>query len=861
MEGWATALGLLDDVAATLECFSPALFDAPLAQLAAELAPAGKGGVTALRMRLTSKTYRSARSFALSLSKAGKLKPRDLHARVLAAGTQVAKWTKVRADEGLPRLPADLAGTTGAYDQLGLELRALGAWVGSTALPTLNVQRLDGELRRLLTDTATLFKLPELSRLRNRLSGFGLQPLIAEMSTRNFTVDQALACLNHVWLSSVLAAISLKDPRLGGFDGQVHGRTVEEFQVSDRAHIESATLRVMRAVAEHATQTRDKYPTESDVIEKQARLKRGHLPVRQLFQAAPNVLGALKPCWAMSPLVVSQLLPAQRCFDVVIFDEASQVTPADAVGALMRASQVVVAGDPHQLPPTSFFATSGGGEDDEEAEDNPTDGALIRNMESILDVMGVILPPPKGTRTLGWHYRSKDERLIAFSNAQPTLYDWSLTTFPGIIGSESLTHEFVPFRPGQTGQEDSVSDEVLRVVELVSRHARTRPGESLGVIAMGIKHANRIEEGLRRKRFQDAALDAFLDGRASSQARKEPTFVKNLERVQGDERDAIILSVGYGKNVDGRMLYRFGPINNQGGERRLNVAITRARSRMTVVSSFSSADMDPTKLRSEGAKMLGGYLAFAESGGADLGSVAKDKPALNPFERDVEAQLTKAGIPLIAQYGASGYWIDYAAQHPTKPGRMVLAIECDGASYHSSATARDRDRLRQEHLERLGWTFHRIWSQDWFFHRDVEVTRAVASYQAAVVAADTKVDRPHEPILTGPNTDQEDTLAEKAHPQGPCPVSLGRTAITDYSSQELARLVTWIESDTLLRTEEELLDETVRVLGFRRKGSRVVAAVEAAIADSRNPKPQVLRAIPPVPAGKPPHPQARRGWR
>src|ERR1035438_6425102 len=236
-------------------------------------------------------------------------------------------------------------------------------------------------------------------------------------------------------------------------------------------------------------------------------------------------------------------------------------------------------------------------------------------MESILDVMGALLPPPKGTRTLSWHYRSKDERLIAFSNAQPNLYDWALTTFPGIDAVGCLSHVLVPFVPGRVDQTDSVSDEVTAVVRLVSEHAKSRPDQSLGVIAMGIKHANRIDEGLRRARKNDEALDAFLGGAASAQSAKEPFFIKNLERVQGDERDAIILTVGYGKSPDGRMIYRFGPINNEGGERRLNVAITRARASMTVVSSFSAVDLDPSKLRSEGAQMLGRYLSYAESGG------------------------------------------------------------------------------------------------------------------------------------------------------------------------------------------------------------------------------------------------------
>jgi very-short-patch-repair endonuclease len=535
----------------------------------------------------------------------------------------------------------------------------------------------------------------------------------------------------------------------------------------------------------------------------------------------------------MSPLVVAQLLPAERCFDVVIFDEASQVTPADAIGAIMRAGQVIVAGDPHQLPPTSFFLSSGSGEDDDEPGTPGMPGGT-KNMESVLDVMGALLPPPKGTRTLRWHYRSRDERLIAVSNAQPDLYNWSLTTFPGIAGGQCLSHVLVPFRVGRVGQEDSVSDEVAQVTELVSRHARTQPEVSLGVIAMGIKHANRISEAIRQARATDEHLDAFLDGTASAHAGKEPFFVKNLERVQGDERDAIILTIGYGKKPDGRMLYRFGPVNNDGGERRLNVAVPRARARMTVVSSFSAADMDPARLRSQGAQLLSRYLAYAESGGSDLGNAAKTKPELNPFERDVAAQLQAAGIPLIAQYGCSGYWIDFAAQHPARPGQMVLAIECDGATYHSSATARDRDRLRQEHLERLGWTFHRIWSQEWFYHRETEIDRAVAAYHAAVSAAGQGHGRAAA-LRTASATTAAFPDAAAGRRTGGCPIRTHRGPIDEYSQAELVTVIRWIESDTLCRTEDELLTETLQTLGFTRRGAKIVAAISDAIALARTP--------------------------
>ena len=359
----------------------------------------------------------------------------------------------------------------------------------------------------------------------------------------------------------------------------------------------------------------------------------------------------------MSPLIVSQLLPSEQCFDVVIFDEASQIPPADAASSLMRAPQAVVAGDPKQLPPTTFFMSSDAEEDiDGDGSDDVTHAgadpaaaanlasaranALVADIESVLNVMSVLLPVPHGTRELRWHYRSLDERLITFSNAQRYLYDWSLVTFPGALAGNCISHAYVPFQIGQQGQSSSVSDEVDHVVQLVLEHAEQHSSESLGVITMGIKHANRIEEVLRQARTKRPDLIEFF-----AEDRYEPFFIKNLERVQGDERDAIILSIGYGMAADGRMRYHFGPINREGGERRLNVAVTRARRRLTLVSSFSSASMDSDVLgrlsNPIGPTMLRDYLRYAESAGSDLSDPRREKPPLNPFERDVQRHLEK----------------------------------------------------------------------------------------------------------------------------------------------------------------------------------------------------------------------------
>jgi very-short-patch-repair endonuclease len=449
---------------------------------------------------------------------------------------------------------------------------------------------------------------------------------------------------------------------------------------------------------------------------------------------------------------------------------------------------------------------------------------------------------------LQWHYRSRDERLIAFSNAY--IYDKMLTTFPGIGGDRCLSHLEVEWEPGS--DTNSPSAEVRRAVDLILEHAATRPDESLGVIAMGIKHANRIDEALRQRLLERPDLGDFF-----AEDVEEPFFVKNLERVQGDERDAIILTIGYGKNERGQMVYRFGPLLTEGGERRLNVAVTRAKRRLTLVTSFSSGDLDPDHLNSQGMRLLRNYLIYAESGGANLGEQALAIPALNPFEVDVRDTLMREGLRLTPQYGASGYRIDFAVHHPDYPGRFILAIECDGASFHSAETARDRDRLRQEQLERIGWRFHRIWSSEWFHNKKAAVEKVIAAYQAAISdGALTQLrtrDGRRQEILDGASssipgaktdTDEQprqrvDSAASPARAtehisrRSPRPNVPRGWKIHEYWRHQLVEIVKWIESDDLLRTEDEVIDEAMRELGFRRRGANIVATLRWAVREAR----------------------------
>jgi very-short-patch-repair endonuclease len=796
----------------TLEVFSEEIFKVPLQDICTALAPSSRGGLAALGASIGSSEYRRARKSVKKLLRQRQDRKQTLSG-AQGALDQMELWGRLCEGQSWPALPANLDAVSQTVGQLLLELDHLSKYVPEHSLRDSPLVQLDPLLSRLLADQPTLAKLPEVFRLEQSLVAAGLGELVVELKNRQLSSDLCRLALRHVWLSSILERVRLEDPMIGTFDGNQINQTIAEYQQLDVRHIKTTPDRVRRGWAERVFDARSRLKDEESLIRKQAGLKRRLMPFRSLVTSSLNLLLELKPCWAMSPLVVSQVLPAKRLFDVVIFDEASQVRPADAVPAIARGERVVLAGDKQQLPPSAFFLSSG--EEEEEMEEEvPPELAATSGFESILENLDMLVP----FRMLTWHYRSHDERLIAFSNAN--FYDHGLTTFPGAVDFEPVKHVAVPFAPGRVGKEESVSAEVDRVVRLILTHARDTPDETLGVIAMGIKHANRIEEELRRRLGEEEDLDEFF-----AETNEERFFVKNLERVQGDERDAIILSVGYGKSPEGKMLYRFGPINVEGGQRRLNVAVTRARRRMTTVSSFSCDDMDPDRLRAEGARILRAYLRYAESGATNFGEHAMVKPVLNAFEVDVRDTLSRHGVPVTAQLGVSGYWIDFAAKHPTREGKYVLAIECDGATYHSSETARDRDRLRQEQLQRLGWRFHRIWSTDWFSNKEAAVEGVLEAYKRAVEQSDSALTNYRPPSTELPS---RTSPSRSARP----PVRRGRK-IDEYTQHQLVSLVHWIDSDTLLRTDEEVLREVMDELGFKRRGTKIVDEISRAVRTAR----------------------------
>ena len=713
-----------------------------------------------------------------------------------------------------------------AVEALVKGLGALDRMAGLERLDEVPHTDLDEALERMASGRTTVANLPRIRELEASFERAGIGSMVEQIG-KDIGPENAVRTVEHAWLWKVLDDLEFDDRRIASFDGRAHSRHREEYAELDRRHLDSTPLRVRRLAAEAIIATMNAHPEETSLIRREAAKRRRHLSVRQLFAQAPHVLSTLRPCWTMSPILASEMIPAERrLFDVVVFDEASQIPPAEAIGSLARAPQAVVAGDSRQLPPTSFFGQSA---DDGEVEDDDSHLSLTADIESLLDVSGVLLRD----KMLQWHYRSRDDRLIAFSNAH--IYGGSLTAFPGAIVDPPVTHCLIPFRPitGGTGTRSN-PDEVEKVVELVLEHAQEVPDESLGVIAFGQHHADNIDNVLMRRlsEMNDPSLDDFF-----SESNEERFFVKNIERVQGDERDAIILSVGYHKDANGNLPYRFGPILQEGGERRLNVAVTRARSRLTLVSSFSHRDMDPGRSSARGVELLRQYLEYAASGGQVLGSNVSDIP-LNPFELSILDGLERRGIPVTPQYGVSGYRIDFACAHPEEPGRMVLAIEADGASYHSAPTARDRDRLRQQVLEAKGWRFHRIWSTEWFRNRELELDKAEQAWKQAVEVSErdelpADVVSPRD-AKSDPEVQSDPQPQRDPRPPVPRRGMGGYNSITDYSHYQLVSLVRWIESDTLLRTDEDVMREMIDELGFRRSGSRIRAAIDSAIRDARN---------------------------
>ena len=533
----------------------------------------------------------------------------------------------------------------------------------------------------------------------------GLATLASALQAGDITPTQASTAFDVNYARWWLAAAVDEDEVLKRFVSAEHESRIDDFRALDEAYT-AITRQWIRARLCADLPLLDS-PLRSGVwgvLRREITKKTRHLPLRQLLQEVPSAVLRLTPCLLMSPLSIAQYLsPDARGFDLVVFDEASQIPVWDAIGAMARGRQVVMVGDPKQLPPTNFFDRAA---DSSEGDSEDVEGDL----ESILDeCLGASLP----TRHLAWHYRSRHESLIAFSNHR--YYDGGLVTFPSpVTDDRAVSFHHVQGQYEKGGARINQPEARALVADLVARLKSPgfrASGLTIGVVTFNTEQQRLIEDLLDAERRKDPGLEPWF-----SQVELEPLFVKNLESVQGDERDIMYFSITYGPDLAGVVSMNFGPLNRDGGERRLNVAVTRARQELRVFASLRGEQMDLSRTKAAGVRDLKHFLEFAEHGPRALAEAHRGSQGDfdSPFEAGVAAALQRKGWQVHTQIGASAFRIDLGVVHPDHAGRYLAGVECDGATYHRSATARDRDKLREQVLRGLGWQILRVWSTDWW---------------------------------------------------------------------------------------------------------------------------------------------------
>jgi very-short-patch-repair endonuclease len=707
----------------------------------------------------------------------------------------------------------------------------------------------------------------------------GLSPLVDAVEDGAVTGDEIAGAFDFAYARWVAETIVNDDEVLSGFLAEKHEAAIEAFVAADKRIGELAKQIVKARIgAAVPTQTNFGRDPEWGTLAREINKKARHMPLRQLFGRIPNVMTQLAPCVMMSPLSIAQYLPADaKPFDVVIFDEASQIPVWDAIGAIARGTQVIVVGDPEQLPPTSVGQRGVDDEDD--------DGSTVQSQQSILDeCLASNIPSMR----LSWHYRSRHESLIAFSNAK--YYRGELMTFPSPVTRDTAVR-YVHVEGGiyERGGAKVNRKEAEAVVAEVVKRMKTST-QSIGVVTFNGDQQRLIENMLDQARRSDPALETHFDKNQT----REPILVKNIENVQGDERDVIIFSVAVGPDKAGRITAQISSLNGEGGHRRLNVAVTRARNELLVFATLRPEQIDLGRTSAKGVVDFKHFLEFAEHGARAIAEAFSPtgRATESPFEDAVMRALEDKGWEIHPQVGVSFFRVDLGVVHPDFPGRYLAGVECDGATYHRSATARDRDRLREMVLNGLGWKIRRIWSTEWWMDAaaatdriharltaDLDADRASrvagqtpeiptaavdeeAMAPSASPSADPAPARPPTAILTEPPVmppepanDPEPIEEPKVYARGPDPIDANTVAVPSYAKADPSIVVVPDRErfydvgyrsdlramiDHVVAVEgpvyfDILVDRIARAHGFQRSGETVQKIIRAALGRSRFP--------------------------
>ena len=514
-----------------------------------------------------------------------------------------------------------------------------------------------------------------------------------------------------VYLRSIYRAIILsvieKEPVLNGFTGIGFNEKIAQFKKMDQEFMDLTKEEMFYKLTHQL-------PTSNDSVEVSRELNllrraissngRG-LSIRTLFEQIPNVLTRLCPCMLMSPISAAQYLKAENdLFDIVIFDEASQLPTCKAVGVLARGKNAVIVGDPNQMPPTSFFAGNTVDEDNLDIED----------LDSILDDCLALGMP---SAYLHWHYRSRHESLIAFSNQE--FYENSMFTFPSVNDRErrvSLVKVDGFFDRGKGRVNETEARTIVAEIRRRYKDPELKD-QTVGVVTFNISQQTLIEDLLQEEYQKDAAFDKWAN------VGEEPLFVKNLENVQGDERDVILFSIAFGPDAEGRLSLNFGPLNKEGGWKRLNVAVSRARTEMVVFTAMTADMIDLKRTKSKGVEALKDFLEFAQKGRLQGDYMENRMEKAQGIMAHICQAVTAGGYQYQRAVGHSKFKVDIAVINPYNPEEYLMGIILDGESYRQSQNTKDREVAQVSVLSGLGWELHRIWTMDWWDNREKELAK------------------------------------------------------------------------------------------------------------------------------------------
>ena len=706
---------------------------------------------------------------------------------------------------------------------------------GATNLARIPLADFGERLAQWVAEPNALLDWTSYHATREQARAAGMAVLVQQLENESIAQGALPAIFERAYYEALLRQATQAHPELVAFNGDQHSQKVRQFRALDLERIELAR-------AQSALSHYEQVPRSASgmgplgVLNGEIARKRGHMPLRKLFKLAGEAVQAIKPVFMMSPLSVAQFLePAAVEFDLLVIDEASQIEPVDALGAIARCKQLVVVGDDRQLPPTRFFSrmTSEQDEFDDEDEDQ-----LIAGAADVESILSLCLAKGMPQLMLRWHYRSRHQSLIAVSNQQ--FYNSSLYVVPSPYTARSgmgLRFHHLPEGRFDSGASRINRIEAQTIARAIMQHAQQSPQLSLGVAAFSLQQKVAIQDELELLRRQQPEAESFFVAHPN-----EPFFIKNLENVQGDERDVIFISVAYARNAQGYLPMRFGPVSADGGERRLNVLISRAKQRCEVFSSITADDIDLERGKGKGVAALKVFLQYAATGQLALAGIS-GRDLESPLEEDVYEALTAQGLQVQTQIGIAGFFIDLAVVDPEQPGRYLLGIECDGMSYHHSRSARDRDRLRQSVLESQGWTLLRIWGCDWFRQPRAQTERVLAAVEAA---RQRKQAEPVQPVMATHQSQTATEVIERAARSDAGSAETESAAGPDDSlyqearfavpsgelhSQSTAKLAQLMHQAVELEGPihfDELVTRMRTLWGLQRAGSRVRDALEQA---------------------------------